>query len=95
MNLPSTVKSVQTVSEMCGDRIEIVFANGAVVWVSAENDGLHYFAPGSTDDNPTVSLLVDLGAGMCASYQAPNDVTPNDVTVMRGADCKKLDVNHY
>ncbi len=90
MNLPSTVERIDTISDMGGDYIEIVFKNGATVRVSAENDGIHYNAPGTsidTWDNPTASLLVDLGGG--------HHDNPNEVTVMRGPSCKRMDFDKY
>lgn len=90
MKLPSTVERIDTIADMGGDYIEITFKNGASVRISAENDGIHYCAPGVSIDNcdsPTASLLVDLGGG----HHTDN---PNYVTVVSGESCKCMKIHH-
>lgn len=92
-NLPSTVLRVESFADMGGDYIEIVFKNGVVVHVCAENDGIHYYSKEAWADfencaGPTASLLVDLGSGHHIGSES-------EVTAMRGTTCTKFKVNEF
>ena len=90
-NLPDTIKSINAYEDPAGNFIIIAFKNGAVLHVSAENDGVHYYStnnPEARAEHPTVSMLVDMGAGLHTGRS-------DEATVMRGDDCIRLDVNHY